>query len=493
MKKTPITDLVKQVKKINLSPTKLPTAKALYVFRRDLRAYDNTALIECHKRFKVCPVFIFTPEQIAKNNYKSSNAIQFMIKSLEDLNESIKNQGGELYTYFGDNMDIITTLVKSNDIKAVYINKDYSPYSQKRDKAIEDLCTSLSIEFHSYHDLILTDGFDKVKSKEGKPYYVYSHFFNQASKLPVRKPDFTQIVNWSTLEPNKFHIDDFKEYLLSNSYYTINQHIALQGGRKEALAMLERNLEKWNRYKETRDQPYHKNGTTKLSAHNKFGTISIRELYYHFAGAYGDQCDLNRQLYWRDFYYYLSYWFPETFEGRPLPSKIKYKDLQWGYNDEWLTKWKTGTTGFPIVDAGIRELITTGYMHNRSRMITAMFLTKDLLLDWREGEKFFAQYLIDIDWCQNTGNWHWCDGTGADGSPWLRIFNPWSQQEKVDPECKYIKRFVPELKDVPVKSIHKWFNDWENYAKVDYPQPMVDHEERRKLCLKAYGEDKKLE
>lgn len=488
MKKTSITEAIKSVKKIKTSPSKLPDAKALFIFRRDLRAFDNTALIECHKRFKVCPMFIFTPEQIAQNSYKSSNAIQFMVRSLEDLRDSVQDLGGKLHTYYGDNLAVIRELVKENDIKGVFVNKDYSPYSQKRDKAIQDLCNELDIEFHSYHDILLNDGFDSIKSKDGKPYYVYTHFYNQAKQLAVRKPNYVTIENWGALKANDYSREDFKSFLKDKKYYEENPKIALQGGRKEALNMLDQNLEKWNKYKETRDTPQHENGTTKLSAHNKFGTASVRELYFHFAGAYGDLCDINRQLYWRDFYYYLSNWFPESFEGKPLPSKTKYKDLTWNYNEDWLAKWKEGKTGFPIVDAGIRELIETGYMHNRSRMITAMFLTKDLLLDWKEGEKFFSQHLIDIDWCQNTGNWHWCDGTGADGSPWLRIFNPWTQQEKFDPECKYIKKYLPELKDVPNKSLHKWFDEWKNHKKVDYPKPMVDHDERRKAALKAYGE-----
>ena len=488
MKRSPMFDTLKKIKKIKSSNENKSKPKALFIFRRDLRVFDNITLLECAKKYKVCPIFIFTPEQIEQNEYKSSNAIQFMIKSLEDLKISIEDLGGQFYTFFGDNIEVISKIIKDDDIKGVFFNKDYSPYSQKRDSAIEKLCKEVSIEFQSYHDIILIDDFDVIKSKEGKPYYVFTHFYNQAKKLSVKQPNYKTIDNWGSLNNNKFVIEDFKNYLLNRKCFVYNPSIALQGGRKEALTMLEKNLKKWAQYKETRDRPEHENGTTKLSAHNKFGTVSIRELYYHFSGTYGDGCELNRQLYWRDFYYYLSYWFPETFEGKPLPSKLKYKDLQWNYNDDWLNKWKEGKTGFPIVDAGIRELITTGYMHNRSRMIVAMFLTKDLLLSWKEGEKFYSQYLIDIDWCQNTGNWHWCDGTGADGSPWLRIFNPWTQQQKFDPNCEYIKKYVPELKNVPNKSIHKWFDEWKEYKKINYPCPMVNHDTRRKETLKAYGE-----
>lgn len=491
MKKTPVLDMIKQVKKVKTSTNKALKNKALFIFRRDLRAFDNTALLECQKNFSVCPIFIFTPEQIDKNDYKSHNSIQFMVKSLEDLKESIGGLGGHLHTYFGDNIEVITELVKANDIKAVYFNLDYSPYALKRDKKIEKMCKELSIDCFSFHDILITDGFDDIKSKEGKPYYVFNHFVNQAKKMSVRKPQYTVVQSWGKLEKNDFLVDDFKSFLLKNKYYTENPSILVQGGRKEALDMLEKNIDRWGNYAQTRNQPENTKGTTKLSAHNKFGTASIRELYYHFAGTYGDDCDLNKELLWRDFFYYLAHWFPETLEGKPIPSKVKYDNIKWEYNEDNLNRWKSGTTGFPIVDAAMRQLVQTGYMHNRSRMIVAIFLTKDLLLDWKEGEKFFAQHLTDIDWCQNTGNWHWCDGTGADGSPWLRIFNPWTQQEKYDPDCKYIFKYVPELKDVPVRSIHKWYKDHSSFKDIDYPKPMVDHTERALICKEAYGEVKK--
>lgn len=485
---------LKTLKKINTGlavsesekQQKLPNA--LFIFRRDLRLVDNTALIACSLKYNVCPVFIFTPEQVNDNPFKSSNAIQFMIESLLELKSSIEEVGGRFHVFYGDNVEVLEQLINENDIRAIYVNKDYSPYSIKRDAKINDLAKKHNILFSTHNDLLLIDDVHAVKSNDGKYYYVYTHFFNRASTLKVRPVDHRQVEHWGELKENKFTIHDFKEFCLQKKFYEENSDLGVRGGRSRAFSQIENNQKELSKYKDLRNFPGFEKGTTRLSAHNKFGTVSIRELYWKFTELYGVGCELVKQLYWRDFYMYLGHHFPKIYDGHPIPSKQQYSNINWAESsEEMIKKWQEGKTGFPIVDAGMREMNTTGYMHNRVRMIVAMFLTKDMILDWRIGEKYFSNKLVDIDWAQNLGNWIWSAGTGPDGSPWLRIFNPHSQSLKVDPDCVYIKKWIPELKKIPAKDIHNWHKEWKNYKNVDYPAPILDHETQRNLAYKAYG------
>jgi len=215
--------------------------------------------------------------------------------------------------------------------------------------------------------------------------------------------------------------------------------------------------------------------TSNLSAHLKFGTLSIRETYHAIKKILGPTHLLLRQLYWRDFFTHVAYYSPFVF-GHAFHEK--YDQLIWEHDDKKFQRWCTGTTGFPIVDAGMRQLTTTGFMHNRVRMIAASFLTKDLHIDWRWGEKFFAQQLIDYDPAVNNGNWQWCASTGCDAQPYFRIFNPWLQQKKFDTECIYIKRWIPELKKVAPATIHTWYA---NKLPSNYPKPMVDHTQEARI------------
>lgn len=252
--------------------------------------------------------------------------------------------------------------------------------------------------------------------------------------------------------------------------------------------LLTRACKELSNYSKTRDA-LAQQGTSQLSAHNKFGTLSVREVYFALAAAFGAQHDLIKQLYWRDFYYYLTAHKPEVLEGVPIPSKIRYSDIHWRNDEAEFERWCRGETGFPVVDAGIRQLNSTGFMHNRARMIVAMFLTKDLQVDWRWGEAHFARKLVDYDRAQNAGGWAWCAGTGTDGSPFLRIFNPWLQQKKFDPTCAYIKRWVPELEGVDAEDIHNWPEAHKKHKKIYFP-PMVDHNKAKIKALEAYGESK---
>jgi len=253
-----------------------------------------------------------------------------------------------------------------------------------------------------------------------------------------------------------------------------NTRSYIEGGRKKGVPILQRAAD-FKEYETERDFPA-KRLTTQLSPHLKFGTLSIREVYK----AFKDQGNFSliRQLYWRDFYYQIGFFFPHVFKGS---FREKYQSLKWAYDKNLFRKWYKGETGFPIVDAGMKQLNSTGFMHNRVRMIVASFLTKDLQINWQWGEKYFAQKLIDFDIAVNNGNWQWSSSTGCDPSPYFRIFNPWTQQKKFDPECEYIKTFIPALRNLSPKDIHNLKN--RRPVGIDYPKPIVNHSEARKKAL----------
>ena len=249
----------------------------------------------------------------------------------------------------------------------------------------------------------------------------------------------------------------------------------IKPGRKECLDILS-NLTRFNNYEVERDYPS-KERTTHLSPYLKFGTCSIREAYHRIKTVLGNEHPLIRQLYWRDFFVQIGYYFPRVFNSA---FREKFNEIKWQNNMNIFELWCNGKTGFPIVDAGMRELNSTGYMHNRVRMIVSSFLVKDLHLDWRKGEEYFANKLIDLDIAVNNGNWQWTASTGCDAQPYFRIFNPWIQQRKYDPDCKYIKKWVPELKEVKREIIHNWFKQKETKS-INYPKPIVDHNKESQL------------
>ena len=284
-----------------------------------------------------------------------------------------------------------------------------------------------------------------------------------ASKKAISYPIVNNFKNYYT-----DHI--ISEYSPEKLLSTYNENIFFHGGRRNGLTIL-KNIKEFKEYAQTRDIPAFP--TTGLSAHNKFGTLSIREVYYSIKDVLGASHPLIKQLYWRDFYTQIADHFPHVFGHNFLK---KYKKLAWRNNTEHFKRWCTGTTGFPIVDAGMRQLNATGWMHNRARMIVASFLTKDLLIDWRWGEFYFAKQLADYDPAVNNGNWQWAASTGCDAQPYFRIFNPWIQQKNFDPQCTYIKQWVPELFDIPPKVIHTLHKN--TVSIKDYPRPIVDHAEQ---------------
>ena len=264
-----------------------------------------------------------------------------------------------------------------------------------------------------------------------------------------------------------------------------------QGGRKEALRIMQQvDLKE---YAKSRDIPM-KSATSKMSAHLKFGCVSIREFYWFIRQSTSKSHELIRQLYWKDFYANIAYSFPHVLEGMVKSKNKPFYDSALVWEDtpnDRFSKWCAGNTGFPIVDAGMREMNATGFMHNRLRMITASFLIKDLHMDWRLGEKYFATQLTDYDPCSNNGGWQWCAGTGTDSQPYYRVLNPWLQAKRFDPDCAYIKLWVPELASVPAPDIIKWNESYGKYQNRTYPCPMLDHSEAKNKTMKAYYDSKK--
>lgn len=449
--------------------------RSVFLFHRDLRLVDNIGLNEALGRsMVVIPCFIVDDRQVGKNSYKSENAIQFMGASLRELDESLKKKGSLLQVFFGKTEEIIEHLCLTAKIDAVFANKDYTPFSKKRDALVAKVCQASGVDFLSFEDALLIAP-DMLTKKDGAPYTIFTPFWRAASRLDIAMP-ISRI-------GNNFYSKKLAG-MLTNWIDKIpcehNFHIAVGGGRKEALAIL-KNLGSFRNYDGVRDIPGI--STTMLSAHNKFGTVSIREVWHRIADILGPHHSLLRQLYWRDFFTHIAYHFPRVF-GHAFHQK--YDALSWRVSTKDFERWCQGETGFPIVDAGMRELNTTGFMHNRVRMITASFLVKDLHIDWRDGERYFAQKLVDYDPCVNNGNWQWAASTGCDAMPYFRIFNPWLQQKKFDPDAEYIRRWIPELQNAPTKLIHEWYKAHKSLANCSYVTPMLDHDVERLEALVMY-------
>ncbi len=450
--------------------------KSLFIFRRDLRLEDNTALNHALEQSEtVIPCFIFDPQQVTqKNEYYSANAVQFMIESLQSLNKQLHERDGKLFLFYGKAEDVVKNIVADIKIEALFINQDYTPFSIKRDSALQKICTDNDIVFKSCADILLNTP-TEIHKTDGSFYSVFTAFYNNAHKILVQKPHpatngtfFTSHIKNS--EPEKIYSD-----VLPNH----NKNIFVHGGRENAVKTLN-HLSTMQHYAKERDFPVLE--TSAMSAHLKFGTLSVREAYHSIIKKLGAHHPLLRQLYWRDFFTHIAFHNPEVF-GNSFHKK--YDKLPWNNDKKIFNAWCTGNTGFPIVDAGMRQLNQTGFMHNRVRMIVASFLTKDLHINWLWGEKYFAQQLVDYDPSVNNGNWQWSASTGCDAQPYFRIFNPWLQQKKYDPDCLYIKKWVPELKNQEPSIIHNWFKENSPHIK-DYSRPIIDHTKESVLAKMLY-------
>ena len=449
--------------------------RALFIFRRDLRLEDNTGLLFALKNAKeVILSFIFSPEQINHNTYRSDHCLQFMIESLEELEKTIRSKRGKLYLFWGEPEKIVAQCINSLDVDGVVVNRDYTPYSSERDQLIQATCEKHGALFHSFDDAILHP-LDETLKSDGNPYTIFTPFFRNASRLEVQHPERNPYDHYYSRSISFAKDDSLIKKILPKRFEQ------QRGGRGAAMEIL-KSLPTFSNYSSLRDLPA-RDGTTHLSPHLKFTTCSPREIYYAIARKLGPDSELIHSLYWRDFFISIAHHFPEVFKGA---FKTKFKKMHWSRNKKTFNLWCEGRTGFPIVDAGMREMNQTGFMHNRVRMIVASFLVKDLHIDWRWGEKYFAQTLIDYDPAVNNGNWQWVASTGCDAQPYFRIFNPWTQGLKFDPECLYIKRWIPELDPLSPKEIHTWHVNKDRHKCDPYPTPCVDHSKEAKIALETY-------
>ena len=449
---------------------------ALHLFRRDLRLDDNTSLHAAAAAGAVSVGFIFDPKQVDENKYKSIAALTFMAQSLEELAKEIHARGGVFNFWYDDPAAQLEVVLKHHpDIDLVTINADYTPFSSARDAALAAVCKKHEVDFVAHHDALLNCP-GSVLTGGGTMFKIFTPFYNVARVLPVAQPEKLKEIS-------------FAEKLLHGAHKTIpvavatqcqeNEEAAAVGGPTAALAILAQSAAH-NRYTAVRDFPALAAGTTLLSAHNKFGTVSIREVYHALHKALDNKAEpLLRSLYWRDFFCHVAVSQPRVF-GHAYNQE--YDDLVWDNDKKLFEAWCSGKTGFPLVDAGMRQLNETGFMHNRVRMVVASLLIKDMHIDWQWGERYFAQKLVDYDPAVNNGNWQWVASTGCDSQPYFRIFNPWLQQKKFDPEAEYIKRWVPELRNATAAQIHAA----EKKPIAGYVRPVVDHAMESKKTLARY-------
>jgi deoxyribodipyrimidine photo-lyase len=462
----------------------------IHIFTRDLRIVDNQALLYLNKEIKtkIMPIFIFNKKQIEnKNEYKSNNSVQFMCECLEDLDREIKKKkkNGKLLMYYGETIKILKKIIEEikkekYEIKIITIAKDYTPYAKEREDKIKELCEKNKIEFNAIHDHMITETgkeTEKITNANGKAYMKFTPYMREAIKREIKKPDMKKIEEF--VDDNKIKkigIEDQIRIEEMNRFYKYNPNIWVKGGRERGLEMLKK-IPKT--YDKTRDNPSKQ--TTNLSAYLKFNVISVREAYEAIKKTKNKK--LISQIYWRDFYMSIM----DNYEV--INKDMNNKKIKWKNNEKEFELWKEGKTGYPLVDAGMRQLMTTGYMHNRVRMVVGSFLVKIMHQDWRKGEKYFAKNLVDYDPSNNNGGWQWVAGTGTDSQPYFRYLNPITQSIKFDKECIYIKKYVPELEEVKIEDIHQWETKYKSYPKIEYPKPLYINEgitKRAKEGIKMY-------
>ena len=446
--------------------------RVAFIFRRDLRLIDNTGLeTALADADAVLPCFILDPRQVNSHPYRSEMAFQFMLESLMDLNTQLQQQGSRLLVFSGSPAEVVKSLIKSG-IQGVHVNRDYTPFAQQRDNDIAAICKKHGVYFQIHADALLFEPEDI-----GRQYKVYSAFRRFTEGLPRRAPHRARPRkqrNYYRGEWSDLGVAEIQRLQLPTPMRCI------AGGRKAGLKLLSK-LKRLQDYNNTREYPAI-DGTSYLSAHHKFGTVSIRETAEVADGALGQGSVFYNELLWRDFFTHVAVYRPDVF-GNAF--NHHYDSLSWRQEGAEFDRWRNGQTGFPIVDAGMRQLNQSGWMHNRVRMIVASFLTKDLRVDWRLGERYFASRLVDYDPCVNNGNWQWAASTGCDAQPYFRIFNPWRQQQRFDAACDYIKTWVPELASLSPKEIHG-LEKTASLLTPRYPIPMVDHKSEAALSLKMF-------
>lgn len=423
----------------------------IFWFRRDLRLFDNAGLYHALKSSNpVLPIFIFDTNILNQLPSQNDRRVEFIHNTLTGLKLQLNSRDADLMVFHGTPMDAFKKLVQQYTIEKVFTNHDYEPYALERDENIAGFLLQNGITFHTYKDQVIFEK-DEVVKDDGKPYTVFTPYSKK----------------WKTTL-NKFYLKSYPTEKYHNNFYQVATKdipsLEAIGFNKTTALFPPDDIDNGiiKKYDQQRDFPAIE-GTTHLGMHLRFGTISVRALAQK-------AMKLNEtylgELIWRDFFQMILWHFPHV--GKGLAFKAEYDFIKWRNNEDEFARWCQGKTGYPIVDAGMRELNETGFMHNRVRMITASFLAKHLLIDWRWGEAYFAEKLLDFELASNNGNWQWAAGCGCDAAPYFRIFNPYLQTKKFDPGLKYIRKWVPEFEE------------------LTYPQPMVDHEMARKRCLETY-------
>lgn len=420
-------------------------------FRRDLRLYDNAALYYALKNNnRVLPIFIFDKNILNDLEDKADKRVEFIHGALQQMQAQLIQCESSLQVYYSTPIEVFKLLLKKYTVEKVFTNQDYEQYAIERDGAVKQLLQQNNVSFHAYKDHIIFEK-NEVLKDDGKPYTVFTPYSKK----------------WKYLL-NEFYLKSYPTKKYFNNFFKQPEFtiatLSEIGFKQSNVIFPSKKIEEGilKHYKEARDFPA-VNATSHLSIHLRFGTVSIRELAAQ--ALLMSETFLN-ELIWRDFYQMILFHFPHINQGKAF--KQAYDLIQWRNNEKEFDLWCEGKTGYPIVDAGMRELNTTGFMHNRVRMIVASFLTKHLLIDWRWGEAYFAKKLLDFDFAANNGGWQWAAGSGCDAAPYFRIFNPKLQTEKFDKDLKYIKKWIPELNS------------------FDYPRPIVEHDFARKRCLEVY-------
>lgn len=424
---------------------------SIFWFRRDLRLEDNAGLWKALKSgHPVVPIFIFDRNILDKLEDKSDARVSFLHQRLTELQNQLERMGSSLHVIYGAPAEAMNTFSQTYSVKSVFLNRDYEPYARERDEDVLKYWSERDVPVVGAKDHVVFEKNEVVKG-DGTPYLVFS---------PYGKAWRKKLTDYhAKAYPNgKYFNNFFTQRPIAiptlESMGFIGTNVSLPSSKVDGSII--------KTYDATRNFPANEKGTTRIGMHLRFGSISVRSLLRK--GLVGNDTFVN-ELIWRDFFQMALYYFPDSRENAIKP---KYDLIPWETNMEHFKAWCEGRTGYPIVDAGMRELNATGYMHNRVRMIVASFLTKHLLLDWRLGERYFAEKLLDFDLASNIGGWQWASGSGLDAAPYFRVFNPTSQLEKFDKELTYVKRWVTE------------------YGTAQYPEPIVEHKWARERCLARF-------
>jgi deoxyribodipyrimidine photo-lyase len=423
----------------------------IFWFRRDLRLEDNAGLYHALESGEaVLPVFIFD-ENILSQLPKNDARVTFIQQQLEHMQTKLREKGKTIAVFYGNPTAVFHKIITENNITAVYTNHDYEPYARKRDMELNQLLKENKIGFRTSKDQIIFEKNEVVKD-DGTPYVVYTPYANKWKE------------NFKSIKLSRYKSEELLDNIAPHSYPFLSlEDIGFERSviKVPAYDISDDLIED---YEATRNFPA-LDKTSHLSVHLRFGTVSIREVVAQAMRSKNET--FLKELIWREFFMQILWHFPHTVTKS---FRAKYDSIVWSNDEDIFQKWCDGKTGYPIVDAGMRELNATGFMHNRVRMIVASFLCKHLLIDWRWGETYFAVKLLDYEQSSNVGNWQWAAGSGVDAAPYFRIFNPAEQVRKFDKDLKYIKKWIPELET------------------SDYPEPIVDHKEAREKCLKVYKE-----